>query len=459
LSPGAPLNQFGREELIALILELQKQNAELRAEIERLKRSHFRQAAPFSKDQPKSNPNKPGRKPGQGIFRYRSAPPQPPTETVTAQAPLDCPHCGGCLEQVGEEIATTTDVPSCPQPVVTAYRVPVCRCRKCGTQVRGQVAGLSPYQTGATAHRLGPGVMAAAHALHYGIGIPVRKVPAVLQELTGVCVTQSALTQDALCRARGAAGEVYEHLRQAVRDAPAVHTDDTGWRIAGKTAFLMGFDTDQATVYQIRSQHRNEEVREVIPADYGGVLVSDRGKSYDAEEFAQVSKQKCLAHLIRNVCGVVESKQGRARQFGVTLNALLREGLALWHARRDLTSDELAIGIQQLDLKLTRHLRIRMLRDPDNQRLLDGIGLQHDRGHVMRFLKTEGVEPTNNRAERILRPAVIARKVSHCSKNQPGANAFAAFTSIAQTALKNGAASVASAFRSLFSLNILDSSV
>src|SRR5947209_4847323 len=69
-----------------------------------------------------------------------------------------------------------------------------------------------------------------------------------------------------------------------------------------------------------------------------------------------------------------------------------------------------------------------MLRDPDNQRLLDGIGLQHDRGHVMRFLKTEGVEPTNNRAERILRPAVIARKVSHCSKNQPGANAFAAFT-------------------------------
>src|SRR5438270_6558146 len=116
-------------------------------------------------------------------------------------------------------------------------------------------------------------------------------------------------------------------------------------------------------------------------------------------------------------------------------------------------------GIQQLDLKLTRHLRIRMLRDPDNQRLLDGIGLQHDRGHVMRFLKTEGVEPTNNRAERILRPAVIARKASHCSKNQPGATAFAAFTSIAQTALKNGAASVASAFRSLFSLNILDPSV
>ena len=60
------------------------------------------------------------------------------------------------------------------------------------------------------------------------------------------------------------------------------------------------------------------------------------------------------------------------------------------------------------------------------------------------------VEPTNNRAERILRLAVIARKVSHCSKTQEGADAFAAFASIAQTAIKNGETSVASAFCALF---------
>ena len=218
----------------------------------------------------------------------------------------------------------------------------------------------------------------------------------------------------------------------------------------------MGFDTDQSTVYQIRFQHRNEEVREIVPSDYRGVLVSDRGKSYDAEELDQVSKQKCRAHLIRNVTVVVESKQGRSRQFGTTLNVLLREGLALWHARRDLTSEDFRVRYRELDEKLTGHLRNRILRDDDNQRLLNGIGIQHDRGHLLRFLKTEGVEPTNNRAERILRPAVIARKVSHCSKNQSGADAFAAFSSIAQTALKNGAASVASAFRSLFSTSKAD---
>lgn len=451
MSPEAPLDELSREELAALIRELHRQNAELRAEIERLKRSQGRQAAPFSKGQGKVNPKRPGRKPGEGSFLRRTAPAQAPAETVVAQVPEGCPCCGGLLERIGEEMATTTELPSAPQPVVTAWRVPLCRCRKCGKRVRGMAPGLAPDQTGATAHRVGPGVMAAAHALHYSIGVPVRKVPVILRELTGVSITQSAVTQDALRRVKSSVGTAYQRLRQAMPQAPVVYTDDTGWRVGGQAAFLMGFDSDQATVYQIRSQHRNQEVREILPADYSGVLVSDRGKSYDAEALDSVLKQKCLAHLIRNVSEVVKSKQGQARQFGASLKVLLREGLALWHARRHLTPEDFQTKYGELDKKLTRQLRNRILRDDDNQRLLNGIGIQHDRGHLLRFLETEGVEPTNNRAERILRPAVIARKVSHCSKNQLGANAFAAFASIAQTALKNGSASVTSTFRSLFS--------
>ena len=123
-----------------------------------------------------------------------------------AQAPECCPACGGHLEQVSEEVATTTELPLHPQPVVTAYRVPVCRCRRCGKRVRGTAPGLAADQVGATAHRVGPGVMAAAHVLHYGMGVPVRKVPAILGELTGVSITQSAVTQDALRRAEGPVG-------------------------------------------------------------------------------------------------------------------------------------------------------------------------------------------------------------------------------------------------------------
>jgi len=78
-------------------------------------------------------------------------------------------------------------------------------------------------------------------------------------------------------------------------------------------------------------------------------------------------------------------------------------------------------------------LRDRPLSDADNQRLLDGIGYQHDRGRLTLFLRRPEIEPTNNRAERGLRPAVIARKVSHCSKNQRGAKTYSVMKTIFTT--------------------------
>ena len=78
------------------------------------------------------------------------------------------------------------------------------------------------------------------------------------------------------------------------------------------------------------------------------------------------------------------------------------------------------------------------LKDPDNRRLQNELGWHNDRGNLLRFLSEPSIEPTNNRAERALRPAVIARKVSQCSKNPQGANAFSAFTSIIRTLARHG---------------------
>ena len=64
------------------------------------------------------------------------------------------------------------------------------------------------------------------------------------------------------------------------------------------------------------------------------------------------------------------------------------------------------------------------MSDADNWRLQNELGWHHDRGNLLRFLDDPSIEPTNNRAERALRGAVIARKVSHCSKNVGGADAF-----------------------------------
>lgn len=430
------LEEFSREELIQVIIELRRANERLQAEIEQLKRRGG--AAPFSKGKRKPDPKAPGRKPGQGYFRFRAAPEEAAaTEAVVVPVTEPCcPDCGGKLGKVCREMVSITDIPVQPQPEIEHYAVEVRQCRRCGGKVRGRHPGITAGQHGATAHRLGPRVKALAHILHYVHGVPVRRTPAILAELTGVRLTQSAITQDAMKQTGGAVGAHYDALRAAVREQAVVHTDDTGWRVGGETAFLMAFVNPALSVYQVRSRHRNEEVRELIPASFGGVLVCDRGRSYDAMELEGVAQQKCLAHLIRNAAKIVEEKTGHACHFGRQLIDMLRQSLSLSARRTAMKPKDYCRQAIALDDDLAWLLRDRILRDPDNQRLLNGVGAQHDRGRLLRFLAEDDVEPTNNRAERDLRPAVIARKLSHCSKNDRGARAFEAFTSVLHTIRK-----------------------
>jgi transposase len=434
------LDSLSREQLIQVILDQHRMIEQLRAEIEQLKRRGG--AAPFSKGTSKPNPKPPGRKPGQGFFRFRNAPEEAGGAEVIAvpvAAPC-CPDCGGALGGLKREMISITDIPAQPLPEVRRYAVEVRDCRKCGRKIRGQHPDIAPGQQGATAHRVGPRVRAMAHALHYLHGVPVRKTPAIIEELTGVRLTQGAITQDAMKQGERAVGSTYKALRALVSRQSVVHTDDTGWRVAGKTAFLMAFVNPSLSVYQVRPQHRNEEVRELVPADFGGVMICDRGRSYDAAELEGVAQQKCLAHLIRNSAKLSDEKAGQARRFPRRLKDVLQRALLLFASRQEMEPKAYRKQVENLDIELTAHLRDRRLRDRDNQRLLNGVGAQHDQGHVLRFLY-QGVEPTNNRAERDLRPAVIARKVSHCSKNERGARAFEAFISVLHTFRKLNSAS------------------
>jgi transposase len=439
---GELRNRLGQAE--EEIDRLRRENEQLRKELKAAGRGKVQ-----GQSKRKGKRKRPGRKAGKGRFTFRGAPATAATNGPPQTVPVtitQCPCCGGELRWERTDEATVTDMPAQPQPEVKCYAVEVRRCEACGQRVRGQHPDVGPDQYGATAHRVGPRVKAAAHAVHYGMGVPVRKLPAILREFTGVEVTQSALTQDALKKSAGVIGNAYQQLRAGVSLSAVTYTDDTGWSIHGQSAHLMAFDTDQATVFQIRSRHRNEEVRELIPSDYAGVLVTDRGKSYEADELSNVNQQKCLDHLKRNIDEVLETKTGPARSFGLKLKKILRDARKLWRDQRAGKAKNFQARTKKFEQKLTYHLRHRSLQDEDNQRLLDGIGLQHDQGRLLQFLHNPAVEPTNNRSERAVRPSVIARKVSHGSKNIRGAESFAAFTSVIQTAVKRG---VTSTFRAL----------
>jgi transposase len=467
MNPSKDIAFLSREALLALVTELQgqvialqEQVAELAAsnqglvtENEQLKRGGKRQAAPFSKGTRSQDPKQPGRKPGEGTFSFRRAPrpeeiTEPPVEVpVILEA---CPGCGGKLTQPRVDFAYITDLPPLPRPRVTQYRVWVCRCTNCDRQLRGEHPDLAPDQYGATAHRLGARAKAVAHILHYQVGVPVRKVPAVLATLAGLAVTQGAITGDALRQARGRVGQRYQELRWGIRDAPVVYTDDTGWKVGGENAHLMAFDTDQATVYQVRPMHRHQEVQEIVPRNYQGVMVTDRGRSYAAHSFSRVKQQKCLAHLQKTLSVLLEQKKGRAREFGENLKMLFGMALDLWEEHQTGAVRDFAARAAELRFVISYILRQRALRDRDNRHLLKVLRRYHLKGELLRFLEEPLVEPTNNRVERALRPAVIARKVSQCSKNEAGAYAFSAFKSVIQTQVKRDAGSLVEALYALF---------
>ena len=352
-----------------------------------------------------------------------------------------CPECGEQMEMKVEE-ASSIDVPVEPVRVIKLFTVQVGECPRCGRKVRATHPDLPADQFGATAHRVGPNVQAQALALHYHRGLSLRKVPGAIEDSTGISLTQSALTQQAgkLCAGHGPVGTAYRELREEIREAPVVNTDDTGWRTGGQPSFLMGFFTPLLAVFQIRKHHRHQEVQEVLGEDYAGMLGTDRGKRYEAKQLESIAQQKCLSHLLKNLSEVEKTKTGRARCFARDLKRTLREALELWqlYETGGMEFQEYRERGEEIENKLTHQLRDRPLRDADNRRLLKGIRMQHERGRVLLFLIEPEIEPTNNRAERGLRPAVIARKVSQCSKNEKGAGIFEAMKSVVTTLALRG---------------------
>jgi len=144
------------------------------------------------------------------------------------------------------------------------------------------------------------------------------------------------------------------------------------------------------------------------------------------------SRNAC--HLIRNASAVAEEKTGRGKQFSEQLKELLQQALALAAERTALTQRTIGNGRgsrQSTDVPPSGPV----LRDQDNQTLLNGWVPSTTKDMCCGFsARTESSRPTTGGTGSA--PAVIARKVSHCSRNERGARAFEAFTSVLQTIRK-----------------------
>ena len=159
-----------------------------------------RYVAPHSREQRKAEPQRSGRRAGQGEFSYKSAPsPETITRIFEVSVPNSCPRCGYMGELIFKRHnkAWLSELPAGMRGEITQYQVPVMTCPQCGQTVRGEHADVAANQCGATAHRLGKRLHALVQVLRHELGIPERKGPRLLWLLTGLRLTQGAISQAA----------------------------------------------------------------------------------------------------------------------------------------------------------------------------------------------------------------------------------------------------------------------
>ena len=411
-------------------LRLQKLLERLQAEVEEMQRAGKRQAAPFARRKLVEHPKKPGRKAGQGKFSRREKPaPEQVDETKVAKL-HGCPQCRGKLREIHKHEQYVTDIPVVV-PIVTRYVTYSGYCVDCHKRVRSRHPEQISQASGAAGVMVGPRAKALAADLKHRLGGSYGKVSEALNDAFGLQVSRSGWCQSDQ-RLAETARPVYQELIEVIRRSAVVHADETGWRIGTLSAWLWVFANQEATVYAIRDNRSSDVVVEIMGEEFKGILTSDCFVAYDDKRLAAWLKQKCLSHLLKDLKGMEESKTGRAVRFAQQLTTLLRAALALKAEKASLdpvTFTQRAQVLEtQLDILISKQ---RNLKDRDNVRFARR--LRKHRPHLLRFLYVDGLDATNNLAERQLRPGVIIRKTNGCNRANSGAEAHSILTSILVT--------------------------
>jgi transposase len=411
-------------------LRLQKQLERLQAEVEELQRAGKRQAVPFARRKLVEHPKKPGRKAGQGKFARREQPVLQEIDETKVAKLHSCPQCGSRLREIHQHEQYVTDIPVVV-PVTTRYVTYSGYCADCHKRVRSWHPEQTSQATGAAGVMVGPRAKALAADLKHRLGGSYGKVSEALNDAFGLEVSRSGWCQ-ADQRLAETARPVYQELIEVIRRSVVVHADETGWRIGTLSAWLWVFANTEVTVYAIRDNRSSDVVVEILGEKFKGILASDCFVAYDDKRLTDWLKQKCLSHLLKDLKRMEESKTGRAVRFAQQLTTLLRTALALKAEKADLGQAAFAQRAHDLETKLDSLIsKQRNLKDRDNVRFARR--LRKHRPHLLRFLYMDGLDATNNLAERQLRPGVIIRKTNGCNRAKGGAEAHSILTSVMVT--------------------------
>ena len=297
--------------------------------------------------------------------------------------------------------------------VLTEHRTHQLRCRGC----RARTGARLPE--GIDASPFGPRLQAAVVTLTARHRLSRRGITELARDLFGVTLSVGAV--DAICqRASDALAGPHLQLQDWVLDQDAVHVDETGWRTSGEGRALWTATTPQATFLQIAEHCNREQFDALIGTTYPGIVISDRWNGYSHLDPNQ--RQVCWSHIQRDfrrhADGLAEQKT-----FGETGLKLTGRVFAAWrsyqheHHDRDRLKREIA-PIQTELRALLQAASPKSQRTRWHRRFANN--LLKVWPALWTFATIDGVEPTNNPAERALRSPVIHRKVSLGTQSKDG---------------------------------------
>lgn len=367
-----------------------------------------------------------GRKPGgqvghQGSTRERREP-----DEIVACRPDECPACHTALPLDLPDAAAVvvTQVWELPllQPVITDYHQHTVCCPACATAVTAQVPEAS--------NGYGVRVAALCGHLHGTFHLSYRAIADLLADLANLPIGVASVV--ASCQRLSAALEPIDAALHTALDSQAVvNVDETSWRERGKRCWLWTATSAASTVFRITKSRGRAGLDCLLDENYQGIIGSDRWNAYN--RYGDTQRQLCWAHLKRNVRALAEGQMPEST-WAENLLDQIAALFAAWHRLRDGTTDR--AGLQAALLPIQQALGD-ALRAGQRKRWHKIVSLSNDLlAHweaLWTFARVEGVEPTNNAAERVLRPAVIWRKQCFGTQSAAGSRFVERILSVVTT--------------------------